>query len=69
MQQRELQPQALVLGDQAQWACVRWAPPDCSTRSRARERPIPGNSSAPKPLRAADQVRGISTLYGRDKTR
>eukprot|EP00972_Heterocapsa_arctica_P000796 111934-Heterocapsa_arctica.AAC.1 len=35
--------------DAAMWA------PDCSTLSRARERPIPGNKSAPKPLRAADQ--------------
>ena len=49
--------------DAAIWAV------DCSTLSRAREVAIPGHSGGPKPLRAENAVRGLTSLTGRDATR
>ena len=45
-----------------------WAP-DCSTLTRARERPIPGHRSAPRPLRSQHSVRGLPGLGARDNRR
>ena len=42
---------------------------DCSTFSRARERPVPGNANAPKPLRDAQHPEGFRNLAPRDAAR
>ena len=39
---------------------------DCSTYSRARERPIPGHPNAPQPLRSAEHVLGLPGLSSKD---
>ncbi len=44
-----------------------WIAPPCGTASRARERPIPGFESAPKPLRSAVQPDALDGLSGLDK--
>ena len=45
-----------------------WAP-DCSTLTRARERPVKGHRNAPKPLRGEHAVRGLPDLPAADWTR
>ena len=45
-----------------------WAP-DCSTLSRARERPLPGHPNPPAPLRSAEHPEGIPTLGRADQAR
>jgi len=42
---------------------------DCSTFSRARERPIPGHPNPPKPLRGANNPLGVPSLSASDKER
>ena len=44
-----------------------WVAPSCGTASRARERPIPGQKSCPKPLRSTLQPDGLDSLAGWDK--
>ena len=44
-----------------------WVAPSCGTASRARERPIPGQKSCPKPLRSTSQPDGLDGLTGIDK--
>ena len=44
-----------------------WIAPSCGTASRARERPIPGQKSCPKPLRSTSQPDGLDGLAGLDK--
>ena len=44
-----------------------WVAPSCGTASRARERPIPGHKSCPKPLRSLLQPDGLDSLAGWDK--
>ena len=44
-----------------------WVAPSCGTASRARERPIPGQKSCPKPLRSTSQPDGLDGLTGLDK--
>ena len=44
-----------------------WVAPPCGTASRARERPIPGHRSCPKPLRSLLQPDGLDSLAGWDK--
>ena len=43
-----------------------WAP-NCSSFSRARERPIQGVRFAPKPLRSVDNPKGIPDVVARLK--
>lgn len=45
-----------------------WAP-DCPTLSRARERPIPGHSKLPQPLRGEGHVRELLQLRSADAER
>eukprot|EP00972_Heterocapsa_arctica_P021773 3201826-Heterocapsa_arctica.AAC.1 len=42
---------------------------DCSTLSRARERPIPGCANPPRPLRDAAHLHGLPTLTPRESQR
>jgi hypothetical protein len=42
---------------------------DCSTLSRARERPIPGHPNPPKPLRDATHPAGLPSLSAQDAER
>ena len=44
-----------------------WIAPPCGTASRARERPIPGFKSCPKPLRSTSKPDGVDNLRGLDK--
>ena len=44
-----------------------WTAPSCGTASRARERPIPGVKSCPKPLRSVDLPDALDGLSGLDK--
>ena len=53
----------LAAADAQMWA------PDCSTLSRARERPIPGHSNPPQPLRGEGHVRGLPGLGAADAQR
>eukprot|EP00972_Heterocapsa_arctica_P038792 5716720-Heterocapsa_arctica.AAC.1 len=42
---------------------------DCSTLSRARERPIPGCANPPRPLRDAANLYGLPILTPRESQR
>ena len=44
-----------------------WIAPSCGTASRARERPIPGVKSCPKPLRSVDLPDASDGLSGLDR--
>ena len=44
-----------------------WIAPSCGTASRARERPLPGQVSGPKPLRSSNQPDQLDGLSGVDK--
>ena len=44
-----------------------WVAPPCGTASRARERPIPGQSNCPKPLRSTNQPDALDGLTGLEK--
>ncbi len=44
-----------------------WIAPSCGSASRARERPIPGVKSCPKPLRSVVQPDALDGLSGMDK--
>ena len=44
-----------------------WIAPSCGTASRAREGPIPGHKSCPKPLRSVDQPDVLDELSGMKK--
>ena len=60
--QAKLRP-VLQAADAAVWA------PDCSTLTRARERPIPGHARPPQPLRSSAEVRGLASLTGQSHQR
>ena len=42
---------------------------DCSTLTRAREKPIPGHPNPPQPMRSESHPYGLPHLEGRDKDR
>ena len=44
-----------------------WIAPPCGAASRARERPIPGQTSYPKPLRSTNQPDALDGLEGLEK--
>ena len=44
-----------------------WVAPPCGTASRARERPIPGQTNYPKPLRSTNQPDALDGLTGLEK--
>ena len=58
--------EAMAKGSQAEAVMIAM---DCSTFSRARERPVPGNANAPKPLRDAQHPEGFRNLGPRDAAR
>ncbi len=65
MRGRDVFEQRATLLEECRAADVSHWAPNCSSFSRARERPIPGVLFSPKPLRSADHPKGIpEVLHG-----